>query len=121
MRLTAMTYCSHVTENSRKHHENESLDKADKYLKTDKGSRSKIWKEEGHNQEQNLSGDNITKKTESKRDDFGELRKQLEDTHKEVDGTLKIKKLLEVAKAKKTESVDLDHDHGDDGERECSV
>ena len=70
--------------------------------------------EEGHDGDQDLAGEDVAKETEGKRDDFGEIRDELEESNKGIDRIAKVEEFLEILEAFKLETIELYHDHGDE-------
>lgn len=116
-----MTESSHVHKDGGEHQEDQALDDADKDLEAVEEHGGDQGHEEGHDGDEDFAGEDVAKKTEGKRDDFGELRDQFEEADKGVDGVTKVEELFEVTESEELEAVKLNHGHGDQAEGESGV
>ena len=65
---------SHIHKDGREHHKDQALDHTNKELEGVERHRRNNWDKEGHDCDENLTCEDVTKETEGKRDDLRELR-----------------------------------------------
>src|SRR5687767_12115298 len=98
--------------------EHESLDRTDEQLEAIEGHEDRRCHsdEEGHNEEQDLTGEHVAEETGGEADESRKLGDELEDADEEVDRITDGEELGEVAEAEGAEAPPFDEDRGHDRE-----